>query len=102
MVRRKPAGIPRLQAGDEVRPPFQVNLAEDLARVFHDTVGVFPIANLRDIIASKKASGRQKDRNEMPLLESFREEYEKRHAPALRSALDIAAKRPIQAADPEQ
>jgi hypothetical protein len=53
--------------------------------------GDFPIANLRDIIASKRASGRQKDQIELPLLESFRVEYEKRHAPALRSAGDIAA-----------
>ena len=51
------------------------------------------IANLRDIIASKKASGRKKDMNELPLLEAFREEYEKRHTPPLRSAADIAAQR---------
>jgi hypothetical protein len=54
------------------------------------TEGIFPVANLRDIIASKRASGRQKDRIELALLESFRQEYEKRHAPPLRSAADIA------------
>jgi hypothetical protein len=53
--------------------------------------GPFRIANLRDIIASKRASGRQKDLIELPLLESFRTEYEKRHAPPLRSAADVAS-----------
>jgi hypothetical protein len=50
------------------------------------------VANLRDIIASKQASGRHKDRIELPLLESFREEYEKRHAPLLRSAAEISGR----------
>ena len=54
--------------------------------------GIFPVANLRDIIASKRASGRKKDQIDLPLLESFRVEYEKRHSPQLRSAADIAAK----------
>jgi hypothetical protein len=53
--------------------------------------GIFRVANLRDIIASKRASGRQKDQLDLPLLESFRTEYEKTHAPDLRSATDIAA-----------
>ena len=54
------------------------------------TEGIFRVANLRDIIASKRASGRQRDLVDLPLLESFRAEYEKRHAPPLRSAADIA------------
>ncbi len=54
------------------------------------TEGVFRVANLRDIIASKAASGRQKDLLDLPLLESFRAEYEKRHPAPLRSAADIA------------
>ncbi len=37
---------------------------------------IFPVANLRDIIASKKASGRMKDRLDLHLLELFRLEYE--------------------------
>ena len=37
---------------------------------------IFPVANLRDIIASKKASGRIKDRLDLHLLELFRLEYE--------------------------
>lgn len=39
---------------------------------------IFPVANLRDIIASKKASGRMKDRLDLHLLELFRVEYEAR------------------------
>jgi hypothetical protein len=54
------------------------------------TEGIFRVANLRDIIASKAASARQRDLVDLPLLESFRAEYEKRHAPPLRSAADIA------------
>ena len=38
--------------------------------------GVFPVANLRDIIASKRASGRMKDKLDLHLLELFRLEYE--------------------------
>ena len=53
--------------------------------------GIFHVANLRDIIASKRASGRQRDQLDLPLLESFRVEYEKAHAPQLRSAADVAA-----------
>ncbi|HEX4343389.1 MAG TPA: hypothetical protein VH255_08355 [Verrucomicrobiae bacterium] len=57
------------------------------------TEGIFQIASLRDIIASKRATGRQKDKIELPLLESFRVEYEKIHTPSLRSVSDIAAKK---------
>ena len=53
----------------------------------------FHIANLRDIIASKRASGREKDLLDLPLLERFREEYERMNPPALRSAADIATKK---------
>ena len=59
------------------------------------TEGIFPVANLSDIIASKHASGRQKDKIELPLLEDFRAEYEKRHPSPLRSASDIAAKKSL-------
>ena len=55
--------------------------------------GIFQIASLHDIIASKRASGRKKDEIELPLLENFRVEYEKLHAPPLCSAGDIAAKK---------
>lgn len=78
--------------------PFDVDLvfAPDGISSFEEakarslTEGIFRVANLRDIIASKRASGRQKDLIELPLLENFRAEYEKLHAPPLRSAADIA------------
>lgn len=57
------------------------------------TEGIFRVANLRDIIASKRASGRRKDKLELPLLESFRSEFEKRHAAPLQSAADLAARK---------
>lgn len=54
---------------------------------------VFPIANIRDIIASKRAAGRARDAVDLPLLEAFRFEYEKQHPLPLRSAKDIALDR---------
>jgi hypothetical protein len=57
-------------------PSFQAARARSL------TEGVF-----------KRASGRQKDLVDLPLLEEFRVEYEKQHAPSLRSAVDIANSR---------
>jgi hypothetical protein len=79
--------------------PFDVDLvfAPDGIADFADakarglTEGIFQVANLRDIIASKRASGRKKDWIELPLMEDFRIEFEKRHAPSLRSAADIAS-----------
>lgn len=55
--------------------------------------GVFRVANLSDIIASKRASGRKKDLADLEPLERFREEYEKRRPRQLRSASDIARDR---------
>ena len=40
--------------------------------------GKFPIASLDDIIASKRATGRTKDLNDVDRLEGFREEYLRR------------------------
>ena len=82
--------------------PFDVDLvfAPDGIRSFTEArsrgviEGIFRVANLRDIIASKRASGRQKDRIELPLLESFRVEFEKSHSPPLRSAADLAKRKP--------
>lgn len=78
--------------------PFDVDLvfAPDGINNFEEakarglTEGIFRVANLSDIIASKQASGRQKDKIELPLLESFRLEFEKRRASPLRAAVDIA------------
>lgn len=50
------------------------------------------VANLRDIIASKRASGREKDLLDLEYLERFRQEYEKAHSPPLRSVEDIVKK----------
>ncbi len=43
-----------------------------------DTSSGLPVLNIRDIIASKRAAGRAKDAIELPLLDAFRQEYEKR------------------------
>lgn len=51
------------------------------------------VANLRDIIASKRASGRGKDLLDLEYLERFRQEYEKLRPAPLRSASDIAQDR---------
>jgi hypothetical protein len=40
--------------------------------------GIFPVANIRDILASKKASNQMKDHMDLHLLELFRIEYESR------------------------
>lgn len=85
--------------------PFDVDLvfAPDGIASFEEAsarglvVGLFRVANLRDIIASKRASGRQKDKIELPLLESFRAEYAKHHPEPLRSAGEIAVKPPRRA-----
>ncbi len=50
----------------------------------------FPIANIRDIIASKKASGREKDLVDLPLLEDFRQEFERKMRGEPKSSLEIA------------
>ena len=53
----------------------------------------FPVASLRDIIASKRASNRAKDLIDLELLEDFRREYERLHAPAVETALDKVMRR---------
>jgi hypothetical protein len=68
-------------------PSFTVALERSLV------VEGMRVANLRDIIASKRASGRAKDLIELEYLERFRQEYEKLHTPPLRSAADLAAQR---------
>ena len=49
--------------------------------------------NLRDIIASKRASNREKDLVDLLLLEEFRREYEKLHAPLIETAADKALRK---------
>ena len=50
----------------------------------------FPVAHIRDIIASKKASGREKDLNDLPLLEDFQEEFEKKMRGDLKTTSELA------------
>ena len=57
------------------------------------SVDIFRVADIRDIIASKRASNRERDLVELPLLEAFREEYERIHPKPLRTAADLAAER---------
>jgi hypothetical protein len=79
--------------------PFDVDLvfAPDGINSFEEakargwTEGIFRVASLRDIIASKRASGRKKDQIELPLLEHFLIEFNKRHPAPLRSAADVAS-----------
>jgi len=66
--------------------PFDIDLvfapdgieSYDEAKSRMDTTTGFPVLNIRDIIASKRAARRAKDAVELPLLEAFREVYEKR------------------------
>jgi hypothetical protein len=44
-------------------------------------LGKFPIASLDDVIASKRATGREKDLADIRRLEQFRDEYEQRRNP---------------------
>lgn len=53
----------------------------------------FPVANIRDIIESKRSSGREKDLIDLPLLEDFRDEFERKMRSEPRSAIEIAMER---------
>ncbi len=83
--------------------PFDLDLvfAPDGIRGFAEakarslTVQGFRIANLRDVIASKRASGREKDILDLPLLERFLQEYERLNPTPLRSAADAARARTV-------
>lgn len=50
----------------------------EAAKARRITIGKFPIASLDDIIASKRATGREKDLADLKRLEQFREEYRRR------------------------
>jgi hypothetical protein len=66
--------------------PFDIDLvfapdgieSYDAAKSRMDVSTGFPVLNIRDIIASKRAARRAKDAVELPLLEAFREVYERR------------------------
>ncbi len=66
--------------------PFDIDLvfapdgieSYEEAKARMDTSTGFPVMNISDIIASKRAARRAKDAIELPLLEAFREVYEER------------------------
>ena len=65
----------------------------EFAKARRHLVEGLPVANIRDIIASKKAAGREKDLIDLPLLEDFRVEFEKLLRGEPKSALEIALER---------
>lgn len=64
--------------------PFDVDLvfapdgieSYDEAKQRVDLSSGFPVLNIRDIIASKRAANRRRDRKELPDLEDFQQVYE--------------------------
>ncbi len=66
--------------------PFDIDLvfapdgieSYDDAKTRIDLTSGFPVANIRDIIESKRAAKRPRDAVELPLLQAFREMYEKK------------------------
>ncbi|MDT7541786.1 MAG: hypothetical protein QOE33_1690 [Acidobacteriota bacterium] len=66
--------------------PFDIDLvfapdgieSYEAAKTRMDISTGFPVLNICDIIASKRAARRPKDAVELPLLEAFREVYERR------------------------
>lgn len=64
---------------DLVFAPDGIENYED-AKSRMDISSGFPVMNIRDIIASKRAAKRARDVIELPLLEAFREVYEKRRS----------------------
>jgi len=66
--------------------PFDIDLvfapdgieSYDEAKARIDMSSGFPVANIRDIIESKRAAKRPRDAIELPQLQAFREEYEKK------------------------
>jgi hypothetical protein len=76
-------------------PDGIASFAEASARGVQE--GIFRVANLRDKIASKRASGRDKDKVELALLEDFRSEYEKPHPVRLQPATELARRKPRRA-----
>lgn len=92
------AGVDFVQLKDG---PFDLDLvfapdgidSFEVANKRRHIVDEFPVANIRDIIASKTASGREKDLVDLPLLEDFREEFERSLRTAPRSSIEIALDR---------
>lgn len=63
---------------DIVFAPDGINSFEEAKKRSELIGGQFPCASIDDIIASKRAAERQRDKEELPRLELFREELKKR------------------------
>ena len=73
----------RLALHKEPSQRFTIRLADGIERftdAWHRRVEVegFPVCHIDDIIASKAATNRQKDRESLPRLRSFREYWLRR------------------------
>ncbi len=68
--------------------PFDIDLvfapdgieSYDEAKARIDMSSGFPVANISDIIESKRAANRPRDAVDLPLLQAFREMYEKKNS----------------------
>ncbi len=68
--------------------PFDIDLvfapdgieSYDEAKARIDLSSGFPVANIKDIIESKRAAGRPRDAIELPQLQAFRETYEQKNS----------------------
>jgi hypothetical protein len=65
---------------DLIHAPDGIDSFES-AKARRIVVGKFPIASLEDIIASKRATGREKDSADVRRLEQFKDEYLRRKQP---------------------
>lgn len=63
---------------DIVFAPDGIESYEEAKKRMKMIEGKFPCASIDDIIASKRAAKRQRDKEELPRLESFREELKRR------------------------
>ena len=74
---------------DLIFAPDGIEDFESADRRKHE-IDQLPVANIRDIIASKRAAGRDRDLVDLPLLEDFREEFEKMRRREPRSSIELA------------
>lgn len=65
---------------DIVFAPDGIISFEDAHRRSETIGGIFYCASIEDIIGSKKAAGRQRDKEELPRLELFRKELRKKES----------------------
>ncbi len=72
---------------DLVFAPDGIERFSDAYARREDVDGI-PVANLKDIIASKRAANRAKDRMDLPMLELFAKDYARMHRQAKGNAMD--------------